>query len=76
MKWCSGRDSNPGPRLERPLYLTGLYYRSWGYYASATMSHFGLIRLAIGMYHCAASRSAIFLQRAHGYPHNPDVVWQ
>ena len=32
--WCSGRDSNPGPRLsfthcvERPLYLTGLYYRS------------------------------------------------
>jgi hypothetical protein len=25
---CSGRDSNPGPRLERPLYLTGLYYRS------------------------------------------------
>jgi len=27
-EWCSGRDSDPGPRLERPLYLTGLYYRS------------------------------------------------
>ena len=26
--WCSGRDSNPGLRLERPKYLTGLYYRS------------------------------------------------
>jgi hypothetical protein len=26
--WCSGRDSNPGRRLERPSYLTGLYYRS------------------------------------------------
>ena len=26
--WCSGRDSNPGLRLERPEYLTGLYYRS------------------------------------------------
>ena len=30
--WCSGRDLNPGPRLERPLYLTGLYYRSLGLY--------------------------------------------
>ena len=38
MEECSGRDLNPGPRLERPLYfvplhvmlqgLTGLYYRS------------------------------------------------
>ena len=27
-KWCSGRDLNPGLRLERPPYLTGLYYRS------------------------------------------------
>jgi hypothetical protein len=26
--WCSGRDSDPGLRLERPEYLTGLYYRS------------------------------------------------
>ena len=26
--WCSGRDSDPGHRLERPEYLTGLYYRS------------------------------------------------
>ena len=26
--WCSGRDLNPGRRLERPSYLTGLYYRS------------------------------------------------
>ena len=26
--WCSGRDLNPGLRLERPPYLTGLYYRS------------------------------------------------
>jgi post-segregation antitoxin (ccd killing protein) len=26
--WCSGRDLNPGRWLERPLYLTGLYYRS------------------------------------------------
>ncbi|AEE93869.1 fuselloviral integrase [Acidianus hospitalis W1] len=25
---CSGRDLNPGHRLERPAYLTGLYYRS------------------------------------------------
>ncbi len=25
---CSGRDLNPGPGLERPVYLTGLYYRS------------------------------------------------
>jgi hypothetical protein len=23
--WCSGRDSDPGLRLERPEYLTGLY---------------------------------------------------
>ena len=27
-RWCSGRDSDPGLRLERPEYLTGLYYRS------------------------------------------------
>ena len=27
-KECSGRDLNPGRRLERPSYLTGLYYRS------------------------------------------------
>jgi hypothetical protein len=26
--WCSGRDSNPGLRLERPKYLARLYYRS------------------------------------------------
>jgi hypothetical protein len=26
--WCSGRDLDPGRRLERPVYLTGLYYRS------------------------------------------------
>ena len=26
--WCSGRDLNPGLRLERPEYLAGLYYRS------------------------------------------------
>ncbi len=32
--WCSGRDLDPGPRLERPLYLTGLYYRSAGIYYS------------------------------------------
>ena len=25
---CSGRDLNPRLRLERPEYLTGLYYRS------------------------------------------------
>lgn len=25
---CSGRDLDPGRRLERPAYLTGLYYRS------------------------------------------------
>lgn len=25
---CSGRDSDPGRRLERPAYLAGLYYRS------------------------------------------------
>gem|GEM_PF-2667056 len=24
---CPGRDLNPGQRLERPLYLTWLYYR-------------------------------------------------
>ena len=33
-KECSGRDLNPGPRLERPLYLTGLYYRSNAPYPS------------------------------------------
>jgi hypothetical protein len=27
---CSGRDLNPGLRLERPAYLSGLYYRSSG----------------------------------------------
>ena len=26
--WCSGRDLDPGLRLERPEYLTELYYRS------------------------------------------------
>ena len=26
--WCSGRDLNPGLRLERPEYLAELYYRS------------------------------------------------
>ena len=26
--WCSGGDLNPRLRLERPPYLTGLYYRS------------------------------------------------
>ena len=25
IQWCSGRDSNPGLRLERPKYLTWLY---------------------------------------------------
>gem|GEM_PF-2467793 len=33
--WCSGRDLDPGLRLERPEYLTGLYYRS----ASARRCH-------------------------------------
>jgi hypothetical protein len=47
MKWCSGRDSNPGPRLERPLYLTGLYYRSWGYYSVSYHEEALLIRIAI-----------------------------
>ena len=28
MVWCSGRDLNPGLRLERPEYLSRLYYRS------------------------------------------------
>lgn len=28
INWCSGRDLDPGRRLERPVYLTGLYYRS------------------------------------------------
>ena len=27
--WCSGRDLNPGHGLERPVYLSGLYYRSY-----------------------------------------------
>jgi hypothetical protein len=41
LNWCSGRDSDPGPRLERPLYLvlqrslTGLYYRSTEQYYQA-----------------------------------------
>gem|GEM_PF-5145919 len=25
--WCRGRDLNPGHGLERPAYLSGLYYR-------------------------------------------------
>ena len=28
LEWCSGRDLNPRLRLERPVYLSGLYYRS------------------------------------------------
>jgi hypothetical protein len=35
-EWCSDRDSNPGLRLERPEYLTGLYYRSTSFEKSTT----------------------------------------
>jgi hypothetical protein len=37
--WCSGRDSDPGLRLERPEYLTGLYYRS-AFYAKVSCKCF------------------------------------
>ena len=36
--WCSGhRDLDPGRRLERPVYLTGLFYRSLCLEASSRM---------------------------------------
>ena len=36
--WCSGRDLDPGLRLERPEYLTELYYRSPELYYSMISS--------------------------------------
>ena len=37
-EWCSGRDSNPGLRLERPEYLTGLYSAEFIFYRSPSWS--------------------------------------
>ena len=41
---CSGRDLNPRLRLERPEYLTGLYYRS----TDRQIYGFGIMHLPAG----------------------------
>jgi hypothetical protein len=44
IKECSGRDLNPRLRLERPEYLTGLYYRS----TDRQIYGFGIMHLPAG----------------------------
>ena len=56
--WCSGRDSDPGLRLERPEYLTGLYYRSTGLYCFSSLQK--LLALSIYSYLVSVAVAHVF----------------